>query len=236
MLAVLALMLASGCAVKQPLGHTPRDPWEGFNRQVFAFNESVDVVVIKPIATVYHKALPRPVRQGVSNLLNNLGELPNALNNFLQADFSGGGNDLARFTINSTLGVFGLFDVATGMGMYRQPEDFGQTLAVWGVGAGPYVVLPLVGPSSLRGVPGKVVDFLISPIEWLFNSDTGTALWTTYVIDARAAFFEQEDFLRRLSPDFYAQLRDFYLNSRENEIVDGSGEIDEDISKVYEDL
>ena len=233
---VLVLMLASGCAVKQPFGHTPQDPWEGFNRQVFAFNESVDIVVLKPIASVYHQVLPQPARQGVSNFFNNLEELPSALNNFMQADFAGSTNDLLRFIINSTLGVLGLFDVATGMEMHRQPEDFEQTLAVWGVDAGPYVMLPLLGPSSLRGIPGKVVDFLISPIGWLFNSDTSTALLATGVVSDRSAFFEQEDFLRQLSPDFYVQLRDFYLNNRENKIMDGNGEINESTRGIYEDL
>lgn len=233
---LLLLVLASGCAVKQPLDHTSRDPWEGFNRHVFALNESVDVVVIKPIASVYHGVLPRPVRQSVANVFHNLGELPSALNNFLQVDFAGGGNNLARFVVNSTLGVLGIFDVATGMGRYRQREDFEQTLAVWGVDEGPYVMLPLLGPSTLRGIPGKIVDFLLSPISWLFDSDESTALWVTQTISTRSGFLEQEDILRNLSPDFYAQLRDFYLNERENQVMDGGGGINEDITNIYEGL
>lgn len=202
---------------------------------MFAFNEGVDVVVLEPIASAYRTVLPQPVRQGVFNAFANLEELPSSLNNLLQGDFAGSGNDILRFLINSTVGVLGLFDVAGKWGIYRQEEDFGQTLGVWGAAPGPYLVLPLLGPGTARSIPGKIVDFLMSPLGWLFDSDTTTALRATRVVSVREKFLDQEVILRELSPDFYEQLKGFYLNRREHMIRDGAaglGEADE----VYEEL
>lgn len=236
LLAVLVLVLASGCATRQALNQDPRDPWEGFNRHVFAFNESVDIVVLRPIASAYKAVLPKPARQGVSNAFANLGELPSSLNNLLQGDLANSGNDILRFLINSTIGLLGLLDVASEWGIYRQQEDFGQTLAVWGVPPGPYLMLPLLGPASVRGVPGRIVDFLLSPLNWLFNSDTTLALRATSTISDREKFLEQEAILRSLSPDFYEQLKGFYLNRREHMARDGTARIDEDLGEMYEEL
>ncbi len=227
----LSLSLLSGCAVKQAFNGEPRDPWEGYNRHVFAFNEGVDVVVLKPVASAYHKLLPGFARRGVANAFSNLEDLPSALNNLLQGDFAGSGSDVLRFLINSTLGVFGLFDPATAMGLTKQQEDFGQTLGVWGVGPGPYFMLPLLGPSTVRDFPGRVVDFLIYPVNLIDNRDVRTALQATEVVSARAGFLEQGKILRELSPDFYQQLRNFYLNRRGHLIRDGADGVDEDLYK-----
>lgn len=229
LLSGLMLLSASGCAVKQALNDDPRDPWEGYNRHVFAFNEAVDVVVLKPVAAGYQTVLPEFIRQRVSNVFSNVEELPNALNNLLQGDFSGAGNDVLRFLVNSTLGVLGLFDPATSMGLIKQDEDFGQTLGAWGVGSGPYFMLPLLGPSTLRDFPGRVVDFLIYPLNWVDDGGTRTALQGVRLVSTRAGFLDQEKILRKLSPDYYHQLKGFYLNRRKHLISDGAVEIDESL-------
>ncbi len=225
----LVLLPAGGCAVKQALNDDPRDPWEGYNRHVFAFNESVDVVVLKPAATGYRALLPEFVRHGVTNVFSNVGDLPSALNNFLQGDFSGAGNDVLRFLINSTLGVFGLFDPATSMGLLKQGEDFGQTLGVWGVGPGPYFVLPVIGPSTMRDFPARIVDFLIYPLNWVDDDGTRNALQGLRLVSTREGFLDQEKILKNLSPDYYHQLKGFYLNRRQHLINDGAVEIDESL-------
>ena len=222
-------LAGSGCAVKQALNDDPRDPWEGYNRHVFAFNESVDVVVLTPVAKGYRALLPEFARRGVSNFFSNVEDLPSALNNFLQADFAGAGNDVLRFLINSTLGVLGLFDPATSMGLTKQDEDFGQTLGVWGVGPGPYFVLPLFGPSTLRDFPGRIVDFLIYPLNWVDDSGTRNVLQGVRLVSTREGFLDQEAILRKLSPDYYQQLKSFYLNRRQHLITDGAVEIDESL-------
>lgn len=227
------LLMSGGCAVKQALDGDPRDPWERYNRSVFAFNEAADKAVIKPVASAYRTVLPEPARRGIANMFSNVGEVPNVLNNLLQGDFAGAGSDLLRFLINTTLGVFGLFDPASSMGLVRNEEDFGQTLAVWGVGPGPYFVLPLLGPSTLRDAPALAVSFLLYPLHHVEDTGARNALITSRMISNRAAFLEREKILRDLSPDFYRELRGFYLNRREHLVRDGATEVDEEL---YEDL
>ena len=229
----LSLLMLGGCAVKQALNDDPRDPWEGYNRQVFAFNEVVDMAVLKPVATGYQAMLPTFVRGSISNVFSNIGDLPNALNNLLQGDLGGGGNDLLRVLINTTLGMFGLFDPATGMHLTKQEEDFGQTLAVWGVGPGPYFIVPLIGPSTVRDFPGRVVDFLISPLNLISDDEVRTAMSVTEIIDTRAGFLDQEKILHNLSPDFYQQLKEFYLNRRKYLVRDGAVSVDD---SLYEEI
>ncbi len=231
----LSLLVLSGCAVKQAINDDPHDPWEGYNRHVFAFNENVDAVLLKPVASVYQKVLPEPARRGIANVFSNLGELPNALNNTLQGDFAGSGSDVLRFLINSTLGMFGLFDPATSMGVIRQEEDFGQTLGVWGVGPGPYFMLPLLGPSTVRDFPGSVVGLLIYPVNLINDNDVRIALQATKAISDRAGFIDQEEILRELSPDFYQQLKGFYLSRREYLIGDGANGVDEELYEEIEE-
>ena len=134
-----------------------------------------------------------------------------------------------RFLINSTLGVLGLFNPATSMGLTKQNEDFGQTLGVWGVGPGPYFVLPLFGPSTLRDFPGRIVDFLIYPLNWVDDSGTRNVLQGLRLVSTREGFLDQEAILRNLSPDYYQQLKSFYLNRRQHLITDGAVEVDESL-------
>ncbi len=231
--ACLSMLILSGCAVKQAVNDDPRDPWEGYNRHVFAFNESVDAVVLKPVASAYHVVLPEFARNGIANVFSNIGDLPSALNNLLQGDLSGGGSDVLRFLTNSTLGVLGVFDPASMIGLIKQEEDFGQTLGVWGVAPGPYFMLPLFGPSSVRDFPGKVVDFLIYPVNLAGDSSVRTAMQVTKIVSDREGFFEQEEILRELSPDLYQQLRGFYLDRRKHKVEDGAVSVDDEL---YEDL
>lgn len=223
------LLATGGCAVKQTLHDDPRDPWEGYNRGVFAFNETVDTMLLKPVATSYKLVLPEFIRRRVSNVFANVGEVPSALNNLLQGDFARAGKDILRFLINTTVGILGLFDPATTAGLLKEEEDFGQTLGVWGFGSGPYFVLPLLGPSTLRDFPGRLVDALIYPLSWLDDTGARNALFGVRVIGSRAEFLEQEKILREMSPDYYQQLRGFYLNRREHQVRDGAVEIDESL-------
>ena len=233
--ACLILLMMSGCAVKQALHDNPRDPWEGYNRYVFAFNEMADAKILKPIATGYSKVVPNTVRGSIGNALSNLEELPTALNNFLQGDFVNGGNDLLRFLVNTTLGVAGVFDPATSMGLIKQEEDFGRRLRLGVSGRGLTSYCLCLGPSTARDFPGKVVDFIIAPVNWIGDSDVRTLLQGTQIVSTRAGFLGQEKVLRELSPDFYRQLRGFYLNRREHLIKDGASGEDEELYKEIED-
>ena len=231
----LLLLTTGGCAVKQAFNSDPRDPWEGYNRYVFSFNESVDMIVIKPVAEAYQAVLPEPVRRGVSNVFSNLGDLPNALNNLLQGDVSGSAGDVLRFMVNSTVGVFGLFDPAAALGLDKSEEDFGQTLAVWGVGSGPYFMLPVLGPSTLRDFPGRIVDFLIYPVNLVNDSGVRISMQLTRGVSDREGFLEQEKILRELSPDVYQQIKGFYLNNRDYLVRDGAVVPDDELYEEIEE-
>ena len=231
--ACLSLVMISGCAVKQSLTDDPRDPWEGYNRHVFALNESVDVVVLKPVVSAYQKVLPEFVQISIANVFSNLEDVTSALNNLLQGDVAGSGGNAARFLVNSTLGVFGLFDPAASFGLFKEEEDFGQTLAVWGVGSGPYFVLPLFGPSTLRDFPGKIVDLLIYPVNWIGDNGVRSSLQVTKIVSNREGFIGEEAVLREMSPDFYQQVRGFYLNQRKHRITDGHAAVED---SMYEEI
>ncbi|MFZ4859118.1 MAG: MlaA family lipoprotein [Desulfuromonadaceae bacterium] len=170
------------------------DPWESFNRRMYKFNFYADKYVVMPVITSYEFITPTVVQTGVSNFFNNIGEVKTLYNSLLQAKGGKSLNAIGRFATNSTLGIAGLFDVATGFGMKRNPEDFGQTLAVWGVGRGPYVVLPFLGPNTARGTSGYVVDTgarmaMVGAIDPYSNMDNGStveaAVTGLEVIDAR---------------------------------------------------
>lgn len=199
---------------------TEVDPYEGFNRKMAAFNSGLDVVLIKPAAQGYKAVAPAPVETSVSNFFSNLGEPWTAINQLLQGRVKMAGSDTGRFLVNSTLGVAGLFDVATSMGMPRHQEDFGQTLGVWGVPQGPYIVLPMLGPSSGRGLVSQYVgNFggnIAQPIRYVNHVPTRNSLFFTFLVSMRARLLNQP----QLPPeaDRYTLLRDFYLMSREQQI------------------
>lgn len=204
------------------MAETPEDPWEGFNRAVFEFNDTLDRYALKPAAEGYQTVTPTPVQKGVSNFFSNLGEIPNMANNLLQGKLDETASSFWRFVINTTAGWFGIFDVASELGLKRYDEDFGQTLGYWGVDSGPYLVLPFFGSSTVRDASGMVVDYslydgldmydLSSNEEWIARG--------VNVIQIRSKYLSAE---RMVFGDRYSFLRDVYIQSREGAVKDNRG-------------
>ncbi len=215
----MALASVVGCStVRAP---SPADPYEGFNRSVDAFNQRLDQVLIKPVARSYVSVVPEVARTGVNNFFSNIGDVLTSVNNLLQGKPKAAASDLGRFVINSTVGVLGLFDVASDVGLNKHSEDFGQTLGRWGVNAGPYLVLPLFGPSSARDAAGFVLTTQIDPVSQIDNAATRNALTGTRLVDRRAELLELTDSIEGVSLDAYAFVRDAYLARRRNQVYDG---------------
>jgi phospholipid-binding lipoprotein MlaA len=221
---MLTILSAFQCvAVSAGSGEDSRDPWESFNRVVFSFNDTADKYVLQPVAHGYRKVTPTFIDQSLANFFNNLGEVKNIGNNALQGD---GGDMLVsggRFVINTTVGVLGIFDVATYIGLTRDSEDFGQTLAVWGLGNGPYLMLPLLGPSTLRDSIGSGVD---SYTEITRGIDPSAAQFGMSIVDllqVRASLLGTEALV---SGDKYTFFKDVYLQRRDFLINDGKLEDD----------
>ena len=226
-LCLVFLVLTSACSTSKNnllTDKTPEaeDPWENLNRGTFAFNEKFDKYLLSPLAKGYRLIFPSEVRTGVRNFLNNLSEPWSSINSILQGDLKNTGNSLARFLINSTIGVLGIFDVATAIGFENQKEDFGQTLAVHGVGPGPYLVLPFLGPSTLRDAIGKVTALFGDPVTLaLERNNKDEWIWIGMAIkgvDFREQNLEKIDNLNATSVDFYATLRSLYLERRSSMI------------------
>lgn len=200
------------------------DPWQGFNRAMFTFNDTVDRWALKPLAKTYKFVMPDPLEMGVGNIFNNVREVPNTINGVLQGDFKGAAHDTGRLLVNTTIGIGGLLDVAKYMNLPADdPEDFGQTLAVWGVGQGPYLVLPLLGPSTVRDGFGKPVDIYTNPITYIDHVRTDNTVLALSLLDARAGLLEFE---KGITGDRYTFIRDIYLQRREYLI--NNGEIEDD--------
>ncbi|MDO3386961.1 VacJ family lipoprotein [Gilvimarinus sp. SDUM040013] len=224
----LVLMITAPIA----LASDAKDPWEGFNRAVFAFNDAADTYVIRPVAVGYQKVTPGPLRRGVSNVFANLLEVPNAFNDILQGKFGEAGKDTGRFVINSTLGVVGLFDVASHMGLERSDgEDFGQTLASWGVPDGPYLVLPVLGPRTLRDAAGMPVDWVTDPKTYIGHARTSYEVKALDLLDQREGLLSLE---QNIGSDKYTLYRDIYLQRREFLINDG--EVEDDFGGDLDDF
>lgn len=226
-LAASLSIMAAGCAstggptttAEVVGGEQINDPMEGMNRGIFAFNEAVDKAVLEPVARGYRYVAPKPVRQGVRNFLRNLKSPIVMGNELLQGDFEGFANASGRLFINTILGVGGLIDIADMGGIPYEQEDFGQTLAVWGVGNGPYMIIPLLGPSTLRDGTGLLVDSFVDPVRiYLFNTDREWLHYTRMgvsAIDQREELLDLVDDLRRNSFDYYAALRSVYYQRRQ---------------------
>jgi len=197
------------------------DPLEPMNRAIFEFNEIVDDNVLKPIAKGYKYVTPDPVEVGISNFFSNLGEIGTITNDLLQLKFAQAGRDTMRFFLNSTLGIFGIFDVATPLGLSKNKEDFGQTLGFWGVPDGPYLVLPFLGPSSFRDGPSMIVDYEISPVEQLHHEER-QVLQTLDIVDTRARLLRATKILDTAAKDKYIFIRESYLQKRESQVNDGN--------------
>ncbi|WP_448207882.1 MlaA family lipoprotein [Azospirillum sp. sgz302134] len=221
--AVAALALTVSACATAPSNSdaeaTVSDPLEVPNRFVFAANEAVDILLIRPVTEVYVGVTPDPVREAVHNFIQNLMSPLYIANNLLQGDFDGAQVATGRFMANTILGVAGFADVATGLGLPEKPKDFGQTLGVWGLGSGPYLVLPLVGPSNARDAVGYGVDTVADPLRlWGYATDHRgllTARTGTSGIDRRSQLLREVDDLRRSSVDYYATVRSLYSQQRE---------------------
>lgn len=215
--AVGSIWLA-GCATSG----NARDPAEGFNRAMFSFNEGVDKVVLKPVATGYDTVLPGPVKTGVSNFFDNLGDLWIGVNNLLQGKPAAAVGDGARFVFNSTFGLLGVIDIATPMGLEKHDEDFGQTLGRWGVGDGAYFVWPFIGSRTLRDTAGFVVDTTADPVVNIDHVPTRNVTYALRVVETRAELLPADKVVEEAALDKYAYLRDAYLQRRKNLIHDGT--------------
>ena len=195
------------------------DPWQGYNRGMFAFNMKADKYLLKPIAKAYVRLTPGFFRSGVDNALSNVMEVPSAFNGLLQGNISSAAHDTGRLLVNTTLGIAGLFDVAQHMGLKdSNNEDFGQTLAVWGVKPGPYVVLPFLGPSTLRDTTALPVDWYTDPKTYIDHVPTSNTVRAVSVINTRANFLPLE---KSITGDKYTFIRDVYLQHREFLIKNG---------------
>lgn len=217
-LALLGFGLA-GCATTAT--HDPADPIEPFNRGVYRFNDSVDRAALRPVAIAYRDHTPSLFQVGVGHFFNNLTYPATAVNDLLQGKVLAAGQDTLRFVINTTLGWGGVFDVASGAGLPEHDEDLGQTLGKWGVPAGPYLVVPFLGPSTLRDLPSRVADTLLEPLYWF---DPGSARWISLglsVVDTRARLLPLDDTLNRVY-DKYAFIRNAYLQKRQYAVFDGN--------------
>jgi phospholipid-binding lipoprotein MlaA len=227
--------LLAGCAAQPATYSDEPDPWEGMNRGIFAFNRGLDKAIIRPAAKGYTHVLPQPARRGVTNFFNNLEEPFNAINSLLQGKPGLAGNAVGRFAINSTVGLAGLMDVAAHSGvededgrergLRRHEEDLGQTLAVWGVPAGPYLMLPLLGPSSARDLFTTVQRFF-SPLRYFSSSEARRPLIALRILDARSRFLALDDTINA-SADPYSFVRNGYIQNRTFAIYDGNPPIDD---------
>jgi phospholipid-binding lipoprotein MlaA len=212
----LALLLAgamSGCATGPD--RKPGDPLEPMNREIFKFNDALDRTIAQPVAKGYQKVTPQPLRQAISNFFSNLGDLGNAANNLLQLKITDATEDVMRFAMNSTFGIGGLLDFATPAGLPKHHEDFGLTLGRWGVPAGPYLVLPLFGPSSVRDSTGYVVDFRFNLIHYM-EPAVRNPMYIAQFISARADLLGASSLLEAAALDKYSFVRDAYTQQRQS--------------------
>ena len=217
--AAAAVLALTGCATT---ANNPQDPFEGYNRAVYSFNDAVDRTVLKPTATAYKKVLPGFAQTGVNNFFGNLSDAWSSINNFLQGKGEAGATDFGRVAVNSTFGIFGLLDIASEAGMQKHNEDFGQTLGKWGVPSGPYLMLPLLGPSTVRDTAALPADFAgdiwayKTPVNWR-NVGAGVR-----VVDKRATLLDASSLMEDAALDRYEFLRDGFLQRRQSQVYDGN--------------
>ena len=219
-LVVLLLAGLVGCAA--PSGSDPRDPFESYNRSVTRFNDNLDEAVLKPVAQTYVQVTPSPVRTGVKNFFGNLGDVWSTLNNAMQLKPKETVESLARVLVNTVVGIYGLFDVATPIGLQRHPEDLGQTLGYWGVPDGPYLVLPFFGPSTLRDTAAWPGDTAMDPVRQHDDVPVRNSAIGLRTVQKRADLLKATELLGEASLDKYSFTRDAYLQLRRNQIYDGN--------------
>jgi phospholipid-binding lipoprotein MlaA len=229
-LLALAAVTAQSACVTLPPNHqkAPQDPWESWNRGVYKFNDKVDRAVLKPVAKGYVKHVPSPIRTGVTNFFANVDTPMVMVNDALQGKFLAAGNDLGRFLMNSVIGLGGLFDPASSAGLDRNYEDFGLTLGHWGVHPGPFLELPIFGPSDMRDGPSKVVDHYMRPLTYIPNEYWSWGLYFPYAIDLRASLLPLDPQIQQ-AYDPYAFIRDAYLARRAYLVSDGKVQPDNEL-------
>ena len=218
-LAALSLAFLFGCAANPD--RDPRDPWEGMNRGVYKFNETFDEYLAKPVARTYVKVLHEEIRVRIANFFSNLADPLIGVNNFLQGKFTDGVNDWARFAFNSTFGLLGIHDVASEWGIEKHNEDFGQTFGRWGAGPGPYLVLPLLGSSTVRDGAGTGLDMYLDPMGEIRPINLRNSLIVVRATNLRADLLEASRILEEAALDKYVFQRDAYLQRRRSLIYDG---------------
>ena len=216
--------------------YDPKDPLQAYNRVMFAFNERADQYALKPVAKAYRFITPKPVQFVVGNFFSNLGDLWTGFNNLLQGKGKAAASDTARFFVNSTLGFLGFADVATEMGLEKHNEDFGQTLGWWGVPSGPYFVIPLLGPSTIRDAASRPVDTYGQPYMWQDGHDAlKWSLWAVDKVHTRASLLDAEGALNDAALDKYTLMRDGWLARRRNQVYDGDPPDEDDAADPYGD-
>ncbi len=215
---VTSAALLGGCATS---GNS-KDPIEGFNRAMFAFNDGLDKTVIKPVAQGYDDVLPAPVKTGVSSFFGNIGDVFIGVNNLLQGKVPEAASDWSRVLVNSTVGVLGLIDWASDMGMEKHDEDFGQTFGRWGAGTGAYVVVPVFGPRDVRDTVGLVGDLAADPLGRMHNVSARNTLVVTRLVSDRAALLPADKVIEEAALDKYSYVRDAYLQRRRSLVYDGA--------------
>ena len=231
---ILLFVFNAGCATLEG-PENPDDPFEGFNRSMYAFNETLDEYAMKPIARGYQAITPNVVDKGITNFFSNLDDVLVLLNDLLQLKIDKAIATSARIVFNSTFGLLGIMDVATDFGIPKHKEDFGQTLGYWGVDSGPYLVLPFFGPSSVRDGIGFVVDN--SELDLIYDDMTMRdeySLLSLYYIDKRADLLKAKDIVDETAPDPYAFIRDAWVQRRQNQVYDGNPP-EEDEDDLFED-
>ena len=219
----LALLFLSACATTGSLDE--RDPWEGFNRGVYSFNETMDNLLFDPISKGYDAITPDFIDNGITNFFSNLGEISVIANDLLQFKFAQATSDVARFIFNSTIGVLGFFDVSSSLGFPEHDEDFGQTLAHWGVGSGPYLVVPFFGPATVRDAAGFAVDgIVLNPVSYLDNDLVVAGLLSLNYVDVKSDLLSAGDLIGEAALDEYEFLKNAYFEKRSSQINDNAFE------------
>jgi phospholipid-binding lipoprotein MlaA len=201
------------------------DPWQAINRPVYEFNKAFDGLVIRPIASVYRELVPAPAKGGVRNFFNNLDDVNVVVNDVLQLKFRQALGDSCRFLVNTTVGLGGLLDPGSSLGLYKHYEDFGQTLGYWGMGDGGYLMLPVLGSSTLRDAVGTVPDIMLNPVRFITDSKVRTSVALLDIVDTRSSYFAAETMIRG---DEYVFVRNAYMQRREYLVADGKIEDDLD--------
>jgi phospholipid-binding lipoprotein MlaA len=219
-MALAASLLLVGCA-SAPTAN-PKDPWESMNRSVASFNDKIDDNVLKPVATGYRNVVPDLIQTGVRNVFNNFADMWSTVNNLLQLKPTNTVESLGRVIVNTVFGIYGIFDVASYIKLERHPEDFGQTLGYWGVPNGPYLVLPLFGPSTLRDGASLPVDFAVSPTKLIGDIPTRNEVFALRLVSKRSELLKSGNMLEQASIDKYSFTRDAYLQYRRSQIYDGN--------------